>query len=82
MSATARRAIREFITTQLARRKEHRDIGDRDDVIAMGVIDSLAIMQLVAFLETTYGKPIRDDEIVPENFASVEAMASFVTRSR
>lgn len=77
----ARQAIREFITTQLARRSEQRRIDDRDDVISTGVIDSLGIVHLVGFLESSFGIRIRDDEIVPENFASVEAIASFVTRS-
>jgi acyl carrier protein len=82
MNGDERRLIREFITTQLAKRSEHRNIGDRDDVISMGVIDSLGIMHLIAYLESTFELRIRDDEIVPENFSSIEAIATFVERCR
>ncbi|MFA5517211.1 MAG: acyl carrier protein [Desulfuromonadales bacterium] len=82
MSGNERQAIREFITTRIAKKSEHRQIGDQDDVIALGVIDSLGIMHLIAYLEKTFGMRIRDDEILPENFASVEAIASFVHRTR
>jgi acyl carrier protein len=39
-------------------------------------------VRLVGFLEETFAIRIRDDEILPENFASVEAIASFVARTR
>jgi acyl carrier protein len=73
-----RTSIREFITTQLAQRAEDRRIGDGDDVISSGLVDSLGIVKLVGFLETTFGVRVRDDEIVPENFASIDAIAAFV----
>jgi acyl carrier protein len=78
LSDDVRGTIREFMTTQLARRAEDRQIGDHDDVISAGLIDSLGIVQLVSFLESTFHIRIRDDEILPENFASIDVIASFV----
>jgi acyl carrier protein len=78
MTDDVRATIREFITTQLAQRAEDRRIGDRDDVISTGLVDSLGIVRLVGFLEETFAIRIRDDEILPENFASVDAITSFV----
>lgn len=40
-----------------------------------GMIDSLKILQLIAFLELQIGRDIRDDEVVMEHFRSVRAMA-------
>ena len=82
MSGNERQAIRDFITTRIARKSEHRQISDGDDVIALGVIDSLGIMHLIAYLEKTFGIRIKDDQILPENFASVDAIAGFVQRTR
>jgi acyl carrier protein len=44
------------------------------------IIDSMNVMELVAFLEETLGIQINDDEIVPENFDSVTRLAEFVQR--
>jgi acyl carrier protein len=77
-SDDVRPAIREFITTQLAHRAEHREVGDGDDVISSGLVDSLGIVKLVGFLEESFAIRIRDDEILPENFSSIDAIAAFV----
>jgi len=82
MNGQEQAAIREFVATRIAKRKEHREIGDEDDMIASGIIDSLGIMHLVGFLEANFGIRIRDEDLLPENFSSVAAIASFVARSR
>lgn len=41
-----------------------------------GLIDSLKILQLIAFLEVETGRTIPDREIVMEHFRSVSAMAA------
>ncbi|MBN2428715.1 MAG: acyl carrier protein [Deltaproteobacteria bacterium] len=75
-----RQLIMGFITTQIAKKKEHREIGEEDDLITSGIIDSLGIMHLIGFLESTFGIRIPDEDFVPENFSSVKAIASFVSR--
>jgi acyl carrier protein len=47
-----------------------------------GVIDSLGIVQVIAFLEREFDVLVRDDELVPRNFASVRAIAAFVEAKR
>jgi acyl carrier protein len=46
-----------------------------------GIVDSMNVLELVMFVEETYGIQVSDDDIVPDNFDSVERLASFV-RSR
>ncbi|PLX82012.1 MAG: acyl carrier protein [Desulfuromonas sp.] len=82
MKGTEREVIRDFIITKIAKNSEHREIADHDDIIEKGMIDSLGIMHLIGYLETTFEMKIGDDEILPENFTSVEAITSFVTQSR
>ena len=43
-----------------------------------GVMDSLGILQMVTFLEDDLGVEVEDDDLVPENFASVAAIAQLV----
>lgn len=45
-----------------------------------GLIDSTGVLELVAFVESTYGIKVGDDELVPENLDSVANLAAFVAR--
>ena len=83
MDRGARAAIREFVLDRLAPASGRTDIGDEADLIDSGIIDSLGIFQLVAFLEERFGIAIGDEEITPENFGSVMAIERLVaSRSR
>ena len=83
MDRDARTAIREFVIDRLAPTSGLADVRDEDDLIDSGVIDSLGIYQLVAFLEERFGIAIGDEEITPENFGSVMAIERLVAaRSR
>ena len=43
-----------------------------------GIVDSTGVLELVMFVEETFGTTVEDDEIVPENFDSVEQLARYV----
>lgn len=45
-----------------------------------GLIDSTGVLELVAFVESTYGIKVGDDELVPEHLDSVANLAAFVVR--
>ena len=52
----------------------------RDDTsfLEEGIIDSTGILELVMFLEETYGIEIKDSELVPDNLDSLQNIARFV----
>jgi acyl carrier protein len=52
-----------------------------DDLLTSGSIDSMGIMELIAFLEETYGIAVDDADIVADNFRSIRAIADFLERS-
>jgi len=77
------RPIRTFIVERLAPATGRTHLDDDDDLIDSGVVDSLGIFQLVAFLEESFGIAIGDEEITPENFGSITAIERLVAaRSR
>ena len=43
-------------------------------------IDSVGMIELVYALENRFSIQIRDDEVAPENFASIESLAALVAR--
>lgn len=57
-----------------------RGLGDEDSLLDTQVIDSLGILELVEFLEETFAIQVTDDELTPENFDSIGALARFASR--
>ena len=55
-------------------------MGPDEDLLAADLIDSLGITELVSFLERRYGIAVSDDELLPENFQTIEKIAAFVDR--
>ena len=43
-----------------------------------GIVDSTGVLELVIFVEETFGIEVADEEVVPENFDSVEKLARYV----
>jgi acyl carrier protein len=43
-----------------------------------GIVDSTGVLELVMFVEETFGIEVNDEEIIPENFDSVDYLAHYV----
>jgi acyl carrier protein len=52
------------------------------DPVSDGKLDSLALEQVIGFIEDTYDVAFTDDELVEENFTSIEAVAALVETKR
>jgi acyl carrier protein len=53
---------------------------DSDSFLERGIIDSTGVLELIFFVEEQFGIKVADKEMVPENFDSVDNIASFVQR--
>ena len=73
--------IMEFIINRFPLAKKNR-ISEQDSLLENGIVDSLGILELVQFLEREFGVAITDEELLPENFQTVQCVASFVKRKR
>jgi acyl carrier protein len=69
--------VRGFVHSRFPLAKE-RKIPDDASLLEAGIVDSLGILSLVAFVEETFSVRIEDEELSPENFESVEALSRFV----
>jgi acyl carrier protein len=58
------------------------DLGKDDSFMERGLLDSTGILELVSFIERTYGFHVEDDELVPENLDSIERAAKYVLRKQ
>ena len=50
------------------------------DIFSLGFINSLFAMELVMFIEKTFGLTIPNDELQIDNFRTVQAMSALVGR--
>ena len=71
-------AVRDFLKNDLG--KAESDVGRDESLLESGIIDSMGVLQLVAFLESTYGIKVEDDDLMPENFDTIAAITSFIER--
>ena len=72
-----KQTIRKFIYDKFPLAKS-RKLQDSSHLLEEGVLDSLGVLELVNFLQDDHRIPIEDEELVPENFASIDAIAAFV----
>ena len=70
--------IRDF----LARFFKGHELLDDEDIFALGFVNSLMAMQLVAFVEKEFAIVIEDQDLELDNFRSINAIADLVRRKQ
>lgn len=71
-------AVKDFLRNELG--KAEANVGREESLLESGTIDSVGVLQLVSFIEKTYGIKVEDDDLMPENFDTIAAIASFIER--
>jgi len=72
--------IRDFITNEILHGSLVSPLGDEDQLVESGIIDSLGVMTLLSFLDEKFSIQVSGDDLIPENFESVSAIAALVNR--
>lgn len=72
--------LREWMATEL--KSKVRELAPTDSLLEAGVLDSMAIVKLIAFLEDRFGVQLTDDEFDPDNFESLAAIEGLVEKKR
>lgn len=67
--------IRQFIATHIA-----EPVADDDDIFDLGLVNSMFVVQLVAFVEETFDVQVDGADLVLENFRSVKEIDTLVGR--
>ncbi len=82
MATATENAIREFLLTDVLYDKDLKQLDPEDKLLERGLLDSLSILKTVTFCEEQFGITIPDDEVLPDHFESVRAIAALVDRCR
>lgn len=69
--------IRKFVIDNYLFGEEGK-LGNEDSFMETSIIDSTGILELVRFLESTYGIKVEDEELIPDNLDSVHKIVSFI----
>ena len=81
-SADVRTRMRAFIEENFLYLQPDLELADDDDLLALGVVDSLGFVELVEEVQSQFGLRVEDVEVTEENFGSIAAIAAFVERKR
>ncbi len=58
------------------------NLTDDTSFLEQGIVDSTGVLELVAHLEKTYNIKVKDEELVPDNLDSINAIAAFLATKR
>jgi methoxymalonate biosynthesis acyl carrier protein len=72
--------IRNYILHEVLYDKELHDLSADDSLLETELLDSIAIMQIVAFCEQVFDIDIPEEELLPDHFESVHAIGKVVER--
>lgn len=75
-----KREMRDELLQLLSAENPEIDFTASDELVDDGILDSLTIVSLIGTLSMEYGIDIPYEEIVPENFNSIDAMAAMIQR--
>ncbi len=75
-----KQAVRKFISDNFIMGTSGPQFSDSDSFLSRRIIDSTGFLELVSFLEETFGIQVADEEMTPENLDSLDAIDGYVKR--
>lgn len=73
--------VRTFITTNFYV-ADPAALPDVDSLLDRGIIDSTGVLEVIGFIESTFGVTVEDAEMLPENLDSIQRITDFVARKQ
>ncbi len=70
--------VRSFIVENFLYGVDDAGLKDGVSLLATGLIDSTGVLELVSFVEKKYGITVKDDELIPDNFDTVDNLSTFI----
>ena len=74
--------IGKYITENLFYVDDGFEYDDDTSFIGEGLIDSMGVMELLAWVQSTFDITVDQQEVTPDNFDSVNKLADFIRRKQ
>ena len=71
--------LERFLLSELSAADRERIAADEDLLVA-GLLDSLGVLQLTSFLEESFAVSVDADDVVADNFRSIDSLIDLVLR--
>lgn len=55
---------------------------DEASLLDHGIIDSTGVLEVISFIEDTFGIKVEDREMLPDNLDSIDRIAKFISRKK
>ncbi|MFC1658430.1 acyl carrier protein [Candidatus Omnitrophota bacterium] len=74
--------LEKFLLTEIATEYglDKKTLPHEENLITQGIIDSMGILKLIAFMEKSFGVKIANEEVVPENFQNLNTLKVFIEK--
>jgi acyl carrier protein len=70
--------INDYISREFIRDPALLPLANDASLLDSGILDSLSLLRLVVFLEERFGITMGDADLLPDNFASVNAICTYL----
>ena len=70
--------IRRHIVDNFVYSGDVQALSFEQSLLETGIVDSTGVLELVFFVEESFGIKVRDEELVPRNFDSIAKLAAYV----
>lgn len=74
--------IERFIIDKLMSQGSQPKIDPDESLFTIGVLDSLAFLQLIVLIEEQFGVTIEDGEVIPDNFETINRIKAFLEKKQ
>jgi acyl carrier protein len=75
-----REKVRGYILENLMFSSNDGDLADGASLLDRGIIDSTGVLEIVLYLEEEFQVKVKDSDMLPANFDSVDNIVGFVSR--
>ena len=74
--------LKEFIMTEVNPDLNLSQLDDDEPLIESGIIDSLGVLKILAFMDEAFGVDLSSDQIKLENFKNVSSICALVEKQK
>ena len=74
--------LRAFIVDNFMIGRDPAELTDSGSLLELGIIDSTGVLEMVGFLEESFGFQVDDDELIPDNLDSLEKLEKYIERKK
>ncbi|SFN88706.1 Acyl carrier protein [Mesorhizobium sp. NFR06] len=73
--------IRDFLASNFYI-ADAKSLSTTESLLDQGIVDSTGVLEVIGFIEETFGITVEDSELLPENLDSIQGIAQFIASKR